>query len=55
MTTSPASSELLDAIEAVIKAADLGKREALARTIDAYAEDFPMTSTGPSVRKRRCS
>jgi hypothetical protein len=33
--------ELLDAIEAVIKAADPAKREALARTIDAYAEDFP--------------
>ena len=33
--------ELLDAIEAVIKAADPGKREALARTIDSYAEDFP--------------
>ena len=29
--------ELLDAIEAVIKAADPGKREALARTIDSYA------------------
>jgi hypothetical protein len=33
--------QLLDAIEAVIKAADPAKREALARTIDAYAEDFP--------------
>jgi hypothetical protein len=33
--------ELLDAIEAVIKAADPAKRDALARTIDAYAEDFP--------------
>jgi hypothetical protein len=33
--------ELLDAIEAVIKAADPAKREALAQTIDAYAEDFP--------------
>jgi len=32
--------ELLDAIEAVMKAADPAKREALARTIDAYAEDF---------------
>src|SRR5215471_8877665 len=32
---------LLDAIEAVIKAADPAKREALTRTIDAYAEDFP--------------
>ena len=33
--------ELLDAIEAVIKAADPAKREALTRTIDAYAESFP--------------
>ena len=33
--------QLLDAIEAVIKAADPAKREALARTIEAYAEDFP--------------
>src|SRR5262245_26942557 len=33
--------ELLDAIEAVIKAADPAKREALTRSIDAYAEDFP--------------
>ena len=33
--------ELLDAIEAVIKAADPAKREALAQTIDHYAEDFP--------------
>jgi hypothetical protein len=33
--------ELLDAIEAVIKAADPVKREILARTIDAYAEYFP--------------
>ena len=33
--------ELIDAIEAVIKAADPAKREALAQTIDAYAEDFP--------------
>jgi hypothetical protein len=33
--------ELLDAIEAVIKAADPAKREALAQTIDAYADDFP--------------
>jgi hypothetical protein len=33
--------ELLDAIEAVIKAADPAKRAELARTIDAYAEDFP--------------
>jgi hypothetical protein len=33
--------ELLDAIEAVIKAADPAKREALASTIDAYHDDFP--------------
>jgi hypothetical protein len=33
--------KVLDAIEAVIKAADPAKRESLARTIDAYAEDFP--------------
>ena len=33
--------ELLDAIEAVVKAADPAKREALARTIDAYSEDCP--------------
>jgi O-methyltransferase domain len=33
--------ELLEAIEAVIAAADSAKREALARTIDAYHEDCP--------------
>jgi hypothetical protein len=33
--------KVLDAIEAVIKAADPAKRESLARTIDRYAEDFP--------------
>jgi hypothetical protein len=33
--------ELLDAIEAAIRAADPAKREALAHTVDAYAEDFP--------------
>jgi hypothetical protein len=33
--------ELLDAIEAVIKAADPAKRKALAQTVDAYAADFP--------------
>ena len=33
--------ELLDAIQSVIKAADPEKRDALARTIDAYAKDFP--------------
>ena len=38
--------ELLDAIEAVIKAADPAKRETLAQTIDAYAEDFPDDEDG---------
>jgi hypothetical protein len=33
--------ELLDAVEAVIKAADPAKRQKLAQTIDAYTEDFP--------------
>ena len=33
--------DLLDAVEAVIKAADPAKREALAETIDDFAEDFP--------------
>jgi hypothetical protein len=33
--------EFLAAVEAVIKAADPAKREALAETIDSYAEDFP--------------
>src|SRR5262245_41688180 len=47
--------ELLDAIEAVIKAADPAKREALTRTIDAYAEDFPEDFFGPPAHKRRCS
>lgn len=32
--------ELLDAVEGVIKAADPAKREALAETIDRFAEDF---------------
>jgi hypothetical protein len=32
--------ELLDAIEAVIGSSDPEKREALAKTIDAYSEDF---------------
>lgn len=32
---------LVDALEAVIAAADPAKREALAATIDAYAEDCP--------------
>lgn len=35
--------ELLDAVEAVIQAADPKKREVLARTIDAYGKDFPET------------
>jgi hypothetical protein len=33
--------ELLDALEAVIASCDPAKREALAGTIDAYAESFP--------------
>ena len=33
--------ELLDAIEGVIKASDPAKRQILAQTIDAYAEQFP--------------
>jgi hypothetical protein len=33
--------ELLDAIESVIASADAAKRGALAKTIDAYCEDFP--------------
>jgi hypothetical protein len=33
--------DLLDAVEAVVKAADPAKREALAETIDRFAEDFP--------------
>ena len=33
--------EVLDALEAIIKASDLQKRNHLAETIDAYAEDFP--------------
>jgi hypothetical protein len=33
--------ELLDALEAVIRAADATKRKALAETVDAYAEDCP--------------
>jgi hypothetical protein len=32
--------ELLDAIEAVIRCSDPEKRETLAKTIDAYSEDF---------------
>jgi hypothetical protein len=43
MTDEPITGiyELLDAIEAVIVAADPAKRETLAATIDAYADDFP--------------
>ena len=33
--------DILDAIEAVLAAADPAKCDALAKTIDAYAEDFP--------------
>jgi hypothetical protein len=33
--------EVLDALEAVLKAADPEKRATLARTLDAYHEDFP--------------
>ena len=33
--------ELLEAIEAAIKASAPDKRAALAKTIDAYSEDFP--------------
>ncbi len=33
--------ELLDALEATLIAADPDKREKLAKTIDAYSEDFP--------------
>ena len=33
--------EVLDAIEAAIKACDPKKRKALAAAVDAYAEDFP--------------
>lgn len=33
--------EFLEALEAVVKAADPSKRAALAEVIDAYAESFP--------------
>jgi hypothetical protein len=33
--------DLLDAVEAVVKAVDPSRREALAQTIDAYSESFP--------------
>jgi hypothetical protein len=32
---------LLDALEAVIRASDPDKRQALAKIVDDYAEDFP--------------
>jgi hypothetical protein len=33
--------ELLDALEAVVRASDPAKLEALATTVDAFCEDFP--------------
>jgi hypothetical protein len=33
--------ELLDAVEAVVRAADPATRKSLAQTIDAYTDDFP--------------
>jgi hypothetical protein len=33
--------EVLDAVEACIKACDHAKRKALAETLSAYSEDFP--------------
>ena len=33
--------EVLDVLEAVLRAADPAKRETLAQTIDAYSDDFP--------------
>jgi hypothetical protein len=33
--------ELLDALEEALKASDPSKREELAKTIDAYHDDFP--------------
>jgi hypothetical protein len=47
--------ELLDAIEAVIKAADPAKREALARTSTPIPRTSLRTSFGPSACKRRRS
>ena len=41
MTEITGMYDLLDAIEAAIKSADPQKRETLAKTIDAYHEDFP--------------
>jgi hypothetical protein len=33
--------DVIDAVEAALAASDLDKREALAKTIDSYSEDFP--------------
>jgi hypothetical protein len=33
--------EVLDALDAVLRAAEPAKREILAQTIDAYSDDFP--------------
>jgi hypothetical protein len=44
--------DLLDAIEDVIRASDPAKREALARAVDDYSEDFPEEfywATGPQA------
>ena len=44
--------DLLDAVEAAIKAADPAAREALARTIDQFIADFPGDfhwATGPQA------
>jgi hypothetical protein len=46
--------ELLDAVEAVIQAADPAKRQALADTIDAYAGGgFGDSISGPLVLNRQ--
>ena len=41
MTEITGMYELLEALEEALKASDPAKREALAKTIDAYHEDFP--------------
>jgi hypothetical protein len=42
MNDEPTSAyDLVEALEAVIKASDPARRETLAQTIDAYIEDFP--------------
>ena len=47
--------ELLNAVETVVAASDPAKREALAETIDACADHFPMNSVGLLVQVRqRC-